>query len=176
MSPSSVAAPPAPNAEPAEGKVEVAVDRGQAVTFDFASMLAEFQRGVETQLSGDAQGHYDLAIAYREMGLVEQAIESFRLASADPPFRLRCAEMIGQCFLEAGRFEEASHELTQALAHAALEPESAVGIRFQLGLALEAAGSSHEALAEFQRVFEAQSSYPGVGQKIRDLRKNLEAA
>lgn len=168
--------PPAAAAEPSEGKVEVAVDRGQAVTFDFASMLAEFQRGVETQLSGDAQGHYDLAMAYREMGLVEQAIESFRLAASDARFRLRGAEMIGQCLLEEGRFEEASHELTQALAHATLEPESAVGLRFQLGLALEAAGSPHEALAEFERVFDSQSSYPGVAQKIRDLRKNLEAA
>ncbi len=175
----SAAAPPAPlpsAGEHGEGKVEVAVDRGQAVTFDFASMLAEFQRGVETQLSGDAQGHYDLAMAYREMGLVEQAIESFRLAAMDLNFRQRCAEMIGQCLLEEGRFEEASHELTQALAYATLEPETAVGLRFQLGLALEAAGCPHEALSEFERVFEVEASYPGVAQKIRDLRKNLEAA
>lgn len=162
--------------EPTEGKVEVAVDRGQAVTFDFASMLAEFQRGVETQLSGDTQAHYDLAMAYREMGLSQQAIESFRLASKDVNFKLRAAEMIGHCLLAEGRFEEAAHELSEALADAALEPASAVGIRFQLGLALEAAGRPHEALTEFERVFEIQASYPDVAQKIRDLRKNLEAA
>ncbi len=166
--------PPADLGE--EGKVEVAVDRGQAVTFDFASMLAEFQRGVETQLSGDAQAHYDLAMAYREMGLVEQAIESFRLASRDANFTQRCAEMIGHCLLEEGRFEEAAHELSEALAAAALDAEAAVGIRFQLGLALEAAGRAHEALTEFERVFEVQASYPDVARKIRDLRKNLEAA
>jgi tetratricopeptide (TPR) repeat protein len=170
----SAAAPPAPEAT--EGKVAVALDRGQAVTFDFASMLAEFQRGVETQLSGDTQAHYDLALAYREMGLSEQAIESFRLASKDVNFKQRAAEMIGHCLLEEGRFEDAARELNDALDDSALEPEAAVGIRFQLGLALEAAGRAHEALTEFERVFAIQANYPGVGQKIRDLRKSLEAA
>jgi tetratricopeptide (TPR) repeat protein len=176
-----VAAPMAPvaevpPAESADGRVEVAVDRGQAVTFDFASMLAEFQRGVETQLSGDAQAHYDLAMAYREMGLHDQAIESFQLARKDINFRHRCAEMIGRCYLESGHFEEAAFEFQQALAFASSEPEIAIGMRFQLGIALEAAGRTHEALAEFERVFEAQANYPDVAIKIRDLRKNLEAA
>jgi tetratricopeptide (TPR) repeat protein len=182
--PAPVAAPPAPvHEEPlpapengGDGKVEVAVDRGQAVTFDFASMLAEFQRGVQTQLSGDAQAHYDLAMAYREMGLIEQAVESFRLAAQDARFRQRCSEMIGHCLLEEGRFEEAAQELTLALAHTALEPENAIGIRYQLGLALEAAGHAHEALSEFERVFAVEANYPDVAAKIRDLRKNLEAA
>lgn len=162
--------------EPGEGKIEVAVDRGQAVTFDFASMLAEFQRGVEMQLSGDAQAHYDLAMAYREMGLSQQAIEAFRLAAKDANFKARAAEMIGHCLLAEGRFEEAAQELYEALADPDLEPGLAVGMRFQLGLALEAAGRSHDALVEFEQLFEIQPSYPDVAQKIRTLRKNLEAA
>jgi tetratricopeptide (TPR) repeat protein len=172
----AVPAEAAPVLEPTAGKIHVAVDRGQAVTFDFASMLAEFQRGVEMQLSGDAQAHYDLAMAYREMGLSAQAIESFRLASKDLGFKLRAAEMIGHCLLEEGRFEEAAHELNEALADPRLDSECAVGIRFQLGLALEAAGRSREALTEFERVFEVQASYPDVAQKIRAIRKSAEAA
>ena len=172
----SLEAPVPATSEAPDGKVEVAVDRGQAVTFDFASMLAEFQRGVEDQLSGDAQAHYDLAMAYREMGLVEQAVESFQLASRDINFRQRCAEMMGRCLLEQGRFEDAALEFTQALAFATLEPDVAVGVRFQLGIALEAAGRTQEALAEFECVFEVQANYPDVALKIRDLRKYLEAA
>jgi tetratricopeptide (TPR) repeat protein len=162
--------------ETGEGKIQVAVDRGQAVTFDFASMLAEFQRGVEVQLSGDAQAHYDLAMAYREMGLSQQAIEAFRLAAKDVSFKARAAEMIGHCLLADGHFEEAAHELAEALSDSALEPALAVGMRFQLGLALEAAGRSHEALVEFEQLFEIQPSYPDVAQKIRTLRRSLEAA
>lgn len=162
--------------ETGEGKIHVAVDRGQAVTFDFASMLAEFQRGVEMQLSGDAQAHYDLAMAYREMGLSQQAIESFRMAAKDVSFKARAAEMIGHCLLAEGHFEEAADELAEALSDSALEPGLAVGMRFQLGLALEAAGRSQEALVEFEQLFEIQPSYPDVAQKIRTLRRSLEAA
>jgi Flp pilus assembly protein TadD len=110
------------------------------------------------------------------MGLAEQAIESFRLAAQDEGFRQRSYEMIGRCLLEEGRFEEAASELIQALAFAALEPEVAIGVRFQLGSALAAAGRPQEALAEFEHVFEVQANYPDVAVKIRDLRKHLEAA
>ena len=58
----------------------------------------------------------------------------------------------------------------------ALEPGLAVGMRFQLGLALEAAGRSQEALVEFEQLFDIQPSYPDVAQKIRTLRRSLEAA
>ncbi|TMQ74231.1 MAG: tetratricopeptide repeat protein [Candidatus Eisenbacteria bacterium] len=160
----------------ADGKVHVALDRSQAVSYDLASTLAEFQRGVESLLSGDAQAHYDLAVAYREMGLTQQAIESFRFAAKEPAFKLRAAEMIGHCLLEEGRFEDAARELGEALADTALDAASGVGIRFQLGLALEAAGRLPEALAEFERVFEVQASYPDAAQKVRALRKHLEAA
>src|SRR5262249_14606871 len=83
-------APPAPETETEpeteSGKVEMALGRAEAVTFDLGSLLAEFQRGIEQQLSGDAQSHYDLAMTYREMGLHEQAVDSFRLAAQDPGF------------------------------------------------------------------------------------------
>jgi tetratricopeptide (TPR) repeat protein len=84
--------------------------------------------------------------------------------------------MIGHCLLEEGRFEDAVGELSEALADPELDAEASVGIRFELGLALEAGGKNEEALAEFERVFEIQPSYPDVALKIKGLRKGLEAA
>jgi tetratricopeptide (TPR) repeat protein len=163
------AAAPAPAAEPAEaspgpdvGRVEVAVGRGQAVTFDLGSLVAEFQRGVEAQLS------------YREMGLLEQAVEAFRTAAQDPGFIHRSAEMIGRCMLDQGRFDDAAQEFESALASTQLPPHAAADLRYHLGLAHEAAGRPDRALAEFERVYAAQPSYPDVAQKIRELRKALE--
>jgi len=172
-----VAPAPAPesvNGE--EGRVEVAVGRGEAVTFDLGSLLSEFQRGVQAQLSGDAQSQYDLAMTYREMGLLEQAVESFRVAGREPAFAHRCAEMIGRCLLDQGRFEEAASELGAVLQDPDLAPEMAIDVRYQLGLALEAAGHAREALAEFERVFAAQANFSDVALKIRVLRKTLEHA
>jgi tetratricopeptide (TPR) repeat protein len=178
-------APAAPAPEPAAGgstpaglpepgRVEVAVGRGEAVTFDLGSLVAEFQRGVEIQISGDPQGHYDLGMAYREMGLLEQAVESFRLAAGDPSFAYRSAEMIGRCMLDQGRFDEAADEFRLAISSPGVSPDQAADLRFQLGLSLEAAGDAAAALAEFEQVYAAQSNYPDVAVKIRVLRKSLE--
>jgi len=144
------------------------------VTFDLGSLISEFQRGVEAQLSGDAQSHYDLAMAYREMGLLEQAVESFRIAQKDMSFSDRCAEMIGRCLLDQGRFEDAAAEFGSALESGRLDVETEVNLRYQLGLAHEAAGRAPDALVEFENVYAAQPNYPDVALKIRVLRKSLE--
>lgn len=180
--PSKAAAPPKPakHAAPADpnlegGRVEVAVGRSEAVTFDLGALLSEFQRGVEAQLSGDAQSHYDLGMTYREMGLLEQAVESFQVAARDPSYVYRSAEMIGRCHLDQGRFEDAGDSFAMALGSPDLGTEAIADLRFQLGLAHEAAGRTQEALAEFERVYAMQSSFPDVALKIRVLRKALES-
>jgi tetratricopeptide (TPR) repeat protein len=174
----AAASPPAP--PPAQevetGRVEMAVGRAEAVTFDLGSLLAEFQRGIEAQLSGDAQSHYDLAMTYREMGLVDQALDAFRMAAADPAFAPRAAEMIGRCLLDQGRFEEATHEFMIALDAPDLPADAAIGLRYHLGLALEAAGKLREAMLEFERVFALQANYSDVALRLLTMRKALEAA
>jgi tetratricopeptide (TPR) repeat protein len=157
------------------GRVEVEVGRGGAVTFDLGSLVSEFQRGIEAQISGDAQGHYDLAMTYREMGLLEQAIEAFRNAAVDPAFVVRCTEMIGRSLLDEGRFDEAAREFEAGLNLPGLTPMARADLRYQLGLAHEAAGRVQEALAEFERVYAMHASYPDVALKIRVLRKSLES-
>ena len=168
-----VAAQEAAPAASAAPKVEMALGRGEAVSFDLGSLLGEFQRGIEAQLSGDAQGHYDLAMAYREMGLLDLAIESFRLALTSPVLASRATEMLGRSMLDQGRFEEAIQELTTGLGRSGLDEEDTIGLRYLLGLAYEAAGRSQEALGEFEFIFSRQPSFQDVTQKVRDARKAL---
>jgi tetratricopeptide (TPR) repeat protein len=157
------------------GRVEVEVGRGGAVTFDLGSLVSEFQRGIEAQISGDAQGHYDLAMTYREMGLLDQAIEAFRNAAVDPAFVVRSTEMIGRSLLDEGRFDDAAREFETGLNLPGLTPMARADMRYQLGLAHEAAGRLEQALAEFERVYSMHASYPDVAVKIRGLRKSLES-
>ena len=101
-------------------------------------------------------------------------MDSFRVAALDPAYIDRCAEMIGRCLLDQGRFDDAAQEFSVALEGGRLDSETANNLRYQLGLAHEAAGRVEEALAEFENVYAAQASYPDVALKIRVLRKTLE--
>ncbi|HEX9161989.1 MAG TPA: tetratricopeptide repeat protein, partial [Thermoanaerobaculia bacterium] len=66
-------------------------------------IFKEFKKGVEQQLdSEDYDTHYNLGIAYKEMGLIDEAIAEFQLASKDPGRAVECCSMLGLCFLEKG--------------------------------------------------------------------------
>lgn len=166
------AAPAAPAAPAAEnGRVEVALGRGQAVTFDLAGLLQEFQRGVESQLEGDAQGHYDLGMAYREMGLHEQAVESFRVAQNDVRLAGRAREMIGRCFADRSEHAEAVPEYEQALKLSRLDAAGEAELRYQLALSMAAVGDLAGAVAQLEI---ADMRFPGrtdITERLADWRR-----
>jgi tetratricopeptide (TPR) repeat protein len=156
------------------GKLEVAMGSIDAVAPDLSALLSEFQRGVEALISDDAQSNYDLGMAYREMGLLDQALDCFRVAARSPAFAQRCAEMAGRSMLDQGLFDDAVEEFSNALSLPGLDAGTESNLRFQLGLAHEAAGRPLEALGEFERVYAQQANYPDVAQKIKALRRALE--
>ena len=158
------------------GHLNVRTNRDEPVLVDLGTLIEEFQRAIEPELASDPQGHYDLGMSYREMGLVEQAVVSLRAAAQSPLFLLRAGELGGRCLLDLGRFDEAADMLRSTLVAPDLLPSAAVDLRYQLALALEAAGRSGEALIEFERVYASQANYPDVAMKIRLLRKTAEAA
>ncbi|HSD29953.1 MAG TPA: tetratricopeptide repeat protein, partial [Vicinamibacteria bacterium] len=90
-------AQPAVAAEPAAA---TATDLGDA---SLADIVREFQKGVDKQLGKeDYETRYNLGIAYKEMGLVDEAIAEFQLAAKDEARLLECASMLGICFVEKG--------------------------------------------------------------------------
>ncbi len=162
--------PSAPEGGNEMGRVEVAVGRGEAVTFDLGGLLAEFQRGVAAQLSGDAQSHYDLGMTYREMGLIEQAVESFRIAEQDPRLAARALEMTARCFVDQERFAEAVIEFERALVLPDLDPAAAAELRFHMAIAYVSAGELDSAVREFEAVAQVLPGYEDVEARIAALR------
>jgi tetratricopeptide (TPR) repeat protein len=158
------------------GRVEVAVGRAEAVSFDLAGLLSEFQRGVEAQLAGDAQSHYDLGMTYREMGLLEQAVEAFRFAQTDPGLAARAHEMIGRCFCDQGRNAEAAGEFRRALALPGIAEGGDAELRYHLGNALAESGEAAAALAEYESVASQLPGFEDVDARIAALRRVMGLA
>ncbi|HSQ30989.1 MAG TPA: tetratricopeptide repeat protein [Gemmatimonadaceae bacterium] len=120
---------------------------------DFADMLRKFKQGIAENVAvEDYQSHYDLAIAFKEMGLVDEAIAEFQKALGSPTNRLPTYEALGQCFLEKGQFKLASSILSRGL-HENASEDQLVGILYWLGRAAELQNNPAEALGYYQRVF-----------------------
>ena len=157
------------------GRVEVAVGRGEAVTFDLSGLLSEFQRGVEAQLAGDPQSHYDLGMTYREMGLLEQAVDSFRVAVGEPRLAARALEMIGRCHADQSRWAEAVGEFRRALQQPTPDGGDAE-LRFHYAHALVELGEAESALTEYERVASQLPGHEDVDDRIAALRRVLGRA
>ena len=70
----------------------------------FRDALAEFKRALDQNLPiEDHQAHYDLGIAFKEMGLLDEAISEFQKALRVPEVRLRTSEALGEVFFEQGQ-------------------------------------------------------------------------
>ena len=172
VAPAGALAAPAPQGQ----RVEIAVGRAEAVSFDLAGLLAEFQRGVQAQLAGDAQSHYDLAMTYREMGLLEPAMDSFRHAEQDTRFTARAAEMSARCLADMGRHAEATIEFARALALPGVGADNDLELRFHFGNSLVELGRLEEALPEYELVMERMPEFEDVGARLDALRRTLGRA
>jgi pilus assembly protein FimV len=139
---------------------------------EFRSELGEM--GDEDE---DLETHYNLGTAYREMGLLDEAIGEFqKVAKAiqkGKPFRyeMNCSTMLGLSFMDKGEPMVASLWYKRALLTPGLEEESILALRYDLGLALESAGESNAALDSFRQVYAANIDYRDVADRIAALQK-----
>ncbi len=137
---------------------------------DFQTMLAAFKKGVEANVEEeDFQSHYDLGVAYKEMGLLDEAIAEFQKALRGAEGRLKASEALGLCFFEKGQFTVAETILRRALDWPAHGDAERVGLLYWLGRAQEELGKSPDALAAYNRVFGVDITFQDVSQRVKSL-------
>ncbi len=152
-----------------EPSVSVAGPEGKEI---FEDTLQMFKKGVEKALSKeDVAAHYDLGIAYKEMGLLDDAIGEFELALGSPKKEMDCFTMIGICCMEKGEPKKAIEYYSRALNSTQLSDKEKVGLNYELALAYEADGDLGRALERFEKVGEMEKDFRNVQERLADLRK-----
>ncbi|HXY18835.1 MAG TPA: tetratricopeptide repeat protein [Gemmatimonadales bacterium] len=137
---------------------------------DFQTMLTAFKKGVEANVEeSDFQSHYDLGVAYKEMGLLDEAIAEFQKALRGTEGRLKASEALGLCFFEKGQFTVAETILRRALELPAAGDADRVGLLYWLGRTQEELGKSADALASYNRVFAVDITFQDVSQRVKAL-------
>jgi tetratricopeptide (TPR) repeat protein len=135
-----------------------------------ADIFREFQKGVDKQLGKeDYETRYNLGIAYKEMGLVDEAIAEFQLAAKDDARLLECASMLGICFLEKGMPKLAVKWFEKGLQAPGRSEDEYQALRYDLANALEQGGEGERALAIFSELFGQNAKFRDVAEKVRRL-------
>lgn len=142
-----------------------------AVQTDFSQMLEKFKRGVAQNVDdADLDSHYDLGVAYMEMGLLDEAITQFQKVmrgDATPERRVRAYESLGQSFIEKGDYGVAIDSLRAALAEPGLNDDKLVGVLYLLGYASERLGHWVEAEGYYRRVFAVDIHFRDIGERLK---------
>jgi tetratricopeptide (TPR) repeat protein len=137
---------------------------------DFQQMLSAFKRGIEANVGEeDFQSHYDLGVAYKEMGLLDEAIAEFQKALRSSEGRLKSSEALGLCFFEKGQHTVAETILRRGLDLPAHSDAERVGLLYWLGRTLEEQGRGPAALEAYHRVFAVDINFHDVNQRVAAL-------
>ncbi|PYO45463.1 MAG: hypothetical protein DMD72_15275 [Gemmatimonadetes bacterium] len=151
---------------------EEARNREQGEEADFTDMLEKFKAGVAANVDDeDFDSHYDLGVAYKEMGLIEEAIAEFQKALRGATQRIRAYEALGQCFIERNDFETAITVLGRALREPGMEDEDLIGVLYLLGYASEGSKKARDAAAYYQRVFAIDIDFRDVSKRLKQMTK-----
>ncbi|HST58172.1 MAG TPA: tetratricopeptide repeat protein [Longimicrobium sp.] len=138
---------------------------------DFAEMLAHFRQKVSENIDvEDSASHYDLGVAFMEMGLVDEAIAEFQVALRGGANPLATLELLGQCFVDKGQYAVASRVLDRALNLPTAADGDLVGVLYLLGRVDEATGESAKAMEFYERVVSVDIRFRDTAARIERLR------
>lgn len=173
--PLRAAAPPPPVADPVASVPAATIESLNELAEVFQEFRSEL--GEMTDEDEDLETHYNLGIAYREMGLLDEAIGEFqKVAKAvqkGKPFAyaMNCATLLALCFVDKGEPKIASLWYQRALETPRLDQETILALRYDLGIALDLAGESTAALDSFRQVYAMNIDYRDVADRIATLQK-----
>ena len=146
---------------------------------DLAEMFGELKQDLEADVAAadeDPETHYNLGIAFREMGLLDEAIGELQKACQSfdhgHPFQqiMQTYTWLAQCFLEKGVPEAAVRWYEKALNVANIDGETRVALNYELASAYEASGDKASALKHFMDVYGSNIDYRDVAERIKALK------
>jgi tetratricopeptide (TPR) repeat protein len=137
---------------------------------DFLEMLSEFKSKVSEHLGEeDAESRYDLGLAFKEMGLLDEAIAQFQVALRGMESRLKVYEELGDCFVLKGDYSVALKILQGALRLADDGSAELIGVHYKLGRSYEELGRVAEARDAYERVIALDLEFRDASSRLARL-------
>lgn len=137
---------------------------------DFQEMLSQFREKVAEHVSQeDSESHYDLGLAFKEMGLVDEAIAEFQIAMRAGDERLKVYEELGQCFMMKEQYNIAAKLLSRGAQLPASDDTELLGVYYQMARCYEELGRTDEAREAYERVLGLDLSFRDAEERMRNL-------
>jgi tetratricopeptide (TPR) repeat protein len=169
-------------APPASSRAGAQSPPGQsaASATPLSGLLEELGEPAEAQAAReDPETHYNLGVAFREMGLLDEAIGEFQKVVKStgkgkfPPHFLQACTLLAASFMDKKMPAIAAKWYLRALEMPDLDEEAMLALQYDLGLAYEQSGETQTALEKFTEVYSQNIDYRDVAEKIRLLQQKV---
>ena len=145
-----------------------------ALDSDVMDIFTEFKKGLEKELEEeDYETHYNLGIAYKEMGLIDDAIREFQTSRKNQKRFITSSNMLGICYMEKGLYSLAVEVLKDALEKMEDRNESYWAMKYDVAKAYEKNGNIKEAFDLYTEVYGWNSKFRSVSDKIENLKAKI---
>ncbi len=163
--------------KPEDGGQEAAETESEQteVDSDLKDIFHEFKKGIESELGEqDSETRYNLGIAYKEMGLIEDAIREFKISLKDPEKVLRSANMLAMCYLEKKLYPLAIQEFKKVVAAVPPSDDGYLGAKCDLADAYIKNKDYVQALQLYTEIHSQDPDFRDVAKKV-DIIKSMPA-
>jgi tetratricopeptide (TPR) repeat protein len=142
--------------------------------YSVEEVLEGFKKGVQQAIKPEEyEAQYELGIAFKEMGLMDDAIAQFEKSMGSGEAKgkeVASLTMIGLCLMERGQTEEAIEAFTRGLHSSQASADATKALLFELGLAHQKAGRADLALEQFLAVEKVDPGFRDVKSIVARLR------
>ena len=164
-----------------DGGNSVAPAAPAGIDAGLAELFEEFRAAEEgDEVREDYETHYNMGTAYKEMDLMDEAVQEFQVAAGlvkagDGTSRyLQCCNMLGHCFIQKGMPEAAVLWFKKGLQAPGHSEDEYQALRYELASAYEQLGDLKQAREFYTEVYGVDVSYREVAEKLSQLRQKQE--
>jgi tetratricopeptide (TPR) repeat protein len=128
-------------------------------------LLSECQRRVE-RFPTDLQIRFEMGQLYFQANKVSEAIAEFQKAQNNPHRRIASMNYLAQCFSKKKMYDLAARTLQNAIKEKPVLDEEKKELIYNLGSVLETVNKKDEAIEQFKFIYEVDSGYKDVAEKV----------
>jgi tetratricopeptide (TPR) repeat protein len=147
-------------------------EKAGAIEKDLAEIVTHFRQKLDEQIDReDPEVRHRLGLVFLEQGLLDEAIEEFRMAASDERLAVDSYALISRCYRQKKNPGEALHWLEEALRLAAKGSHEYYALTYDLATLCEDVDDSAKALALYREVKAWNEFYRDVTKRIKILEK-----
>ena len=141
-----------------------------ATEAELMGVFDKFKKGIDEKLGEDYESHYNLGIAYKEMGMIEEAIKELQVAAKDPKKTVQSSIMLALCYMDKKLYPLAIKELKKNMESISPDDGSYIGIKFDLARAYEKNSEYDNALKLYMEIYAQNPNFRDIKHKIENIK------